>query len=99
LQLRATAEWVRGLQQPVGILGDLNTTGWSHEYRRFVSKARIRSARDKFGVHPTWRSKLPLLLMPIDHILFNEPLQALHTKTGAIPGSDHRYILAKLRLG
>jgi endonuclease/exonuclease/phosphatase (EEP) superfamily protein YafD len=84
---------------PVVLMGDLNTTMWSPFYQRMETAAGLRNARRGFGVLPTWPSTLPWWMrIPIDHVLVSPDVEVRSLRTVAVPGSDHRGVVADLSL-
>ncbi|HEY9691935.1 MAG TPA: endonuclease/exonuclease/phosphatase family protein [Oculatellaceae cyanobacterium] len=107
-QLNAVSSYVKQLKQPKLIIGDLNTTMWSHSYKDFIQKTGLRNARQGFGILPTWPTEAKfspikpplswLLLIPIDHFLISPEIKVLNIRTGANVGSDHLPLIAELVL-
>lgn len=98
-QLRAVADAVRRSSGPLVLLGDLNTTMWSVAYRRFADSSGLVNARRGSGALPTWPTHLPLLLIPLDHVLYTpSTLRPLSCQLGEDVGSDHLPLLAELEL-
>ncbi len=87
------------------VIGDLNATV-DHEPMRRLADAGYRSATElaNEGWQPTWPAygvvhvaglEVPRLVQ-IDHVLVGPGLAALGTHTLAIPGTDHRALVAEL---
>lgn len=54
-QLAEISDRVQQLKnQPVIVVGDLNTTMWSSYYRKFIRESGLKNGRSGFGVQPTW---------------------------------------------
>lgn len=98
--LRSLSRYVRDLNRPTIVLGDLNTTMWSPFYQSLVRKAKLKNTREGFGVQPTWPSKfpLPLLQIPIDHVLVSQDFTVLDSRSRRVLGSDHAAMLADVAL-
>lgn len=80
----------RELDDPLILIGDLNTTPWSPIYREVVSALHLRNAREGRGVLPTWPTHLPgILRIPIDHILLTDDFVVEQFRLGEEFGSDH----------
>lgn len=77
---------------PFVIVGDLNATPWS------PSLANVPGRRVGSPWRSTWLSDLPLLGLPIDHFFASEGVRPLALRVGPALGSDHRPILAKVRV-
>ena len=96
--LRAITDWVSNKPDPTLIVGDLNTTPFSHAFKQFLKASELRDARKGRGFLPTWGplSAWPFRL-PIDHILLSEDLEATSLTVGADIGSDHRPLIAVIK--
>jgi hypothetical protein len=87
------------------VVGDLNATV-DHEPLRRLDDAGFRDATElaNGGWQPTWPTYgsvdvagLPVpRLVQIDHVLVGHRLAALGTRTLAIPGTDHRALVAEV---
>lgn len=92
-EIRWVAETAHRSPQPMVLAGDLNTTPWSHVWRRLVELAGLRSG----GVlTPTWPTALHLAGIPIDHVLGTEGVRVVRTRLGPDVGSDHRPVIAEI---
>lgn len=84
---------------PVLVAGDLNTTPDHPYFRRLLGAAELEDAAQQAGsgVVPTWpvRAGLPRLIT-IDHVLTGPAYAAVRTTRVAVPGSDHRGLVADL---
>lgn len=101
-----------GSQQTITtvIMGDFNLTSWSIYFRQFIQQSGLRSAKLGHGIHPTWfyseagRSLPPLdlvkqgLKIPLDHVFVSENVCVDQVTTATAGISDHRPIIAKLRV-
>jgi endonuclease/exonuclease/phosphatase (EEP) superfamily protein YafD len=105
----ATATWRRemrtlpgsGTGLPRVLAGDFNATLDHAELRRLLERG-YRDAAERAGVAlrptgPADRSLLPALVT-IDHVLADRRVQVVGVRTVAVPGSDHRGVLADLLL-
>ena len=92
------------------IMGDFNVTPWSAYFRQFTHNSGLRSANLGHGLHSTWfhndvgRSLSSLehfkqvLKIPIDHIFVNQNTSVDEVVTLPAGVSDHRPVIAKLRV-
>ncbi|RNL65230.1 endonuclease/exonuclease/phosphatase family protein [Nocardioides marmoriginsengisoli] len=85
------------LDGPVILAGDFNTTVDHAPMRdllgdRFQDAARTSNA----GWQPTWPRGLGLLT--IDHVITSAPYAAISTSTYLVDGTDHRALVARLRI-
>lgn len=85
--------------QPDLVVGDLNATG-DHAPLRALADAGYRDVGElaNEGWQPTWptgdRWPISFPLAQIDHVLVGPRLAAIGQHTVAIPGSDHRAVVA-----
>lgn len=101
-----------GAQQVIAtvIMGDFNVTSWSIYFRDFIRNSGLRSVNLGHGLQPTWfyndagRSLSPLeffkqiFKIPIDHIFISQSITVDQVFTPSAGVSDHRPVVAKLRL-
>ena len=104
----ATAQWRRDLRllpasgegRPRVLAGDFNATFDHAEFRRVLGRG-YRDAAEQAGValRPTWRvgRSLPPTVT-IDHVLADRRIRVVSARSVAIPGSDHRGVIADLLL-
>lgn len=97
-QLADIAEVVAALDDPLVLIGDLNTSMWAHHYKALVKATGLYDARDGFGVIPSWPTRLPFAMIPIDHCLVSRDLVVLDIAAGPHIGSDHLPLLVSLAL-
>ncbi len=71
------------------LLGDLNTTAWSHHFKRFIKSTGLIDARKGRGIIPSWPANSPIFWIPIDHCLTSKGVMISDLKTGNDIGSDH----------
>lgn len=95
-QLDALARIVRDSAEPVVLIGDLNTVHWDDAYRRFCAVSGARPINSSLEL--TWPSVGPFALMPLDHALIKGPLSPARLRSFCISGSDHRGLVADIRL-
>ena len=97
-QLQAAASFFREIQTPKLIIGDLNTTMWSGNFRRFVRDSGLKNARRGFGILPSWPTFFPPMYIPIDHCLVSPDITVVDMRTGNDVGSDHFPLIVDLSL-
>jgi endonuclease/exonuclease/phosphatase (EEP) superfamily protein YafD len=98
-ELERVSHYVRQHQSTI-VVGDLNTTMWSPAYRRFEQTTNLHNTRQGFGILPTWTTKVPPLLIPIDHCLISSlasNFKVIKTATLQDIGSDHLPLWVELR--
>ena len=86
--------------EPDLVVGDFNATA-DHPSMRELADAGFRDVGElaNQGWQPTWPTRgvfdvLGLPLAQIDHVLVGERLAAVGMRTVAVPGSDHRAVVA-----
>jgi len=88
-QLRAAAEFVRSNDVPTLVVGDLNSSYWSHGFRLLTARTDLRSAAKGRGIKGTWPSDIFVLRIPIDHVLVSGSIEVGSFERGRFVGSDH----------
>lgn len=78
------------------LVGDLNTTSWSYQFRNFVKKMNLVDSRRGFGLQITWPTMLPIMAITIDHILVSPDIKVLNHEIGPHIGSDHYPVFVEL---
>lgn len=97
-QLAAIGEYAAQVKNPLIVVGDFNTTMWSPFYKNMVKTGKLRNARSGFGILPTWPTFMPLVYIPIDHLLVSKEIGVLKIHTGRNVGSDHLPLITDLVL-
>jgi len=98
-QMAALAAIARGQSAPVILLGDLNATPWSPQFKDLLRDGGLADARRGHGVNPTWPTFWPSILrIPIDHCLTTPNITVQDFRTGGATGSDHLPIIVDLVL-
>jgi len=95
-QLESIGELVQQLDSPKVLIGDLNTSMWSHHYDDLLTATNLRDARYGFGVIPTWPRQLPFAMIPIDHCLVSADIAVVSVRSGPGIGSDHLPLIVEL---
>ncbi len=94
-------DYVRQIQKPVVLIGDLNVTMWSPFYKSMIQRSGLRNARAGFGILPTLSTvspQSPWLGVPVDHCLVSPDIRVLDFRTGPAIGSDHLPIITDVVL-
>lgn len=89
-QLSEIANHLAGHNGPKFLIGDLNITPWSPYFKDLLDQSGLRESRTGFGLQPTWPTTMPLLYIPIDHILVSADIRVHKHQLGPGIGSDHR---------
>ena len=101
-----------GAQQSITtiIMGDFNVTSWSIYFRNFIRDSGLRSVSLGHGLNPTWfyngvgrplsylDSVKQVLKIPIDHIFVSQDISVDQVVTPSSGVSDHRPVIAKVRM-
>lgn len=88
-QFAVIAEFVREIDSPVLLLGDLNITQWSRFFDRLLDEAGLHDSSLGHGFQPTWPVHNVLLRIPIDHCLYSDGIKIVDRQVGPDVGSDH----------
>jgi len=78
------------------LVGDLNTTPWSHHFESLIRDAELVDSSRGFGLQPSWPSDLLPLRIPIDHCLLSADLRTVSRELGPRIGSDHLPLLVEV---
>ena len=97
-QLRAVAQYCAASTEPVLLLGDLNASPWSADFRLLLREGGLRNGAQGQGFLMTWPAPLPLLAIQIDHCLHSADLHVRGVRSGPRIGSDHLPLLAEVVL-
>ena len=87
-QLSLLPSYVSG-KLPVILAGDLNVSPWNHYFRKLLAETGLRNSAQGRGYRPTWPSYMPLLRIPLDHILHSQDIIITGMFVGEDTGSDH----------
>lgn len=97
-QLEHVASLVADASGPTVLIGDLNTSIWSHSFRKLLSATGMHDARRGFGVLPTWPTFMPFAMIPIDHTLVSSEIGVEAVRRGRRIGSDHLPLIVTIQL-
>lgn len=97
-QLAAVAEYVAAVPGLKVVMGDLNTTPWSHCFRDFVASTKLVESAQGRGVQPTWPTGRLWLRIPIDFCLVSDTLAVTGRQVGPDIGSDHFPVIVDVAL-
>jgi endonuclease/exonuclease/phosphatase (EEP) superfamily protein YafD len=94
--LNELAVKIQTQQQPLIVVGDLNTTSWSAAFGDFVAATDLDDTRVGFGVQPTFPSDRLVVRIPIDHCLVSSTISVIDRHVGPNIGSDHLPVVIDL---
>lgn len=83
---------------PAILMGDFNVTPYSPSFRRLLERSGLVDTGRGRNWEATWLSRFPLFGLPIDHILVSPEITVAERKVMGWLGSDHRPVLAELRV-
>ncbi|XVX19953.1 endonuclease/exonuclease/phosphatase family protein [Actinomycetota bacterium] len=86
--------------EPVLMVGDLNTTPWHARYRWLLDEGRVHSCESDLGtgLQGTWGLASVPWLLQVDHALVRG-LTCADQQHISIPGSDHRAVVTGVSAG
>jgi len=96
-QFEAIAAAMKAKESASIVIGDINTTVWSEQYKLLESGTGLVNVSNGFGLMPTWPTNLIPLMVPIDHCLVSNHFNVINVKTGNKFGSDHLPLIVELR--
>lgn len=92
-QATELSRYVRAVDKPTIVAGDLNMTMWNRAYRPLEETGGLSNARAGYGVGPTWPAPWRIGV-PIDHILATADIRLADFRVLPSVGSDHLPIAA-----
>ena len=93
-QVAALAQFVRRIDSPFILAGDLNTSPWSNAFRKLRAATGLSPAATLMPSWPAWPLALPQVAL--DHIFVSPDLAVAAAGTGPAVGSDHLPVWAQL---
>lgn len=97
-QLTNLSTFTMSQTTPVVLLGDLNCSSFSPNFRRLIDQSGLRDTRIGYGLQPTWPVNLFPLWVTIDHCLVSKDIAVLDRAVGPNIGSDHLPVIVTLDL-
>jgi len=88
-QLEELAGWCAAVDGPLLVTGDLNTTPWSHAFRKLLRASGLNDSACNWCYQPTWPVWNWPMRIPIDHVLCSEEIHLIERTAGPDIGSDH----------
>lgn len=97
-QLNELSKRAAQISTPSVLVGDLNVTMWSSDYKKIETVTNYKNARKGFGVIPTWPSFTSFMAIPIDHVLTSPHFEVIDIRAGSSIDSDHLPLIVELEL-
>ena len=97
-QLTILARKLRGLGQPVMLVGDFNLTPYSPFSSDFVTHSGLRDCSRGHPLEPTWPTWFAPLWIQIDRCFVSRDVDVVRYDTGPALGSDHYPLVIDFRL-
>ncbi|MCJ7726089.1 MAG: endonuclease/exonuclease/phosphatase family protein, partial [Acidimicrobiia bacterium] len=97
--LSAAGDWVAGIDAPVVVVGDFNTTPWSPAFRSLQVRGGLADTARGGGFQPSWPSGWGPAMIPIDHALHTGGVVVVERRTGPSFGSAHRPLMVTVAPG
>ncbi len=94
-QTEAVAKFIRRIEGPVVLVGDLNTSPWSYSFKSLKAQTGLKSARWLAPSWPAWPVVMPQVAL--DHILISQDLTFVASHAGPAVGSDHLPVFAQIK--
>ncbi len=98
-QLRQIAERFKASDEPLLVIGDLNTTSFAPVFQEFAQRLRLSDSRQGFGLQSSWPAfLLDPFMITLDHCLVSADWKVVHRETGDYTGSDHLPVYVEVDL-
>jgi len=97
-QLDLVGRLVQAEAGPLIIAGDFNMTPYSPALAGWLERTELNDARRGRGFGISWPASLPILGIPIDHVLISEDFLISAHYYGSAFGSDHYPVVTRLSL-
>ena len=96
------AEVTRMARQETGptvVVGDFQSTSWSHAFRNLLSDANLVDSLSGYGMQATWPAdRWAFFRLPFDHLVHSEDLTTVDRYLGPAFGVEHRPIVVTLAM-
>jgi endonuclease/exonuclease/phosphatase (EEP) superfamily protein YafD len=91
------ADRAANVDAPLVLVGDFNAVPWSYPVQQIQATTDLRPANLGYGVRPTW-TFARFIQAPLDYLLVSDAIEVVGYEIGPAVGSDHRPVVARLRL-
>lgn len=76
-------------ESPKIVMGDFNSVPWEGHFQNFLAATDLKCTLENRGYRMTWPVFLPILGVPMDHILASRDIRFNDLHIGPYVGSDH----------
>lgn len=91
------ASMARSETDPTVVVGDFQSSPWSHTFRSLLSDAQLVDSLTGFGIQTTWPAdRWTFFRLPFDHLVHSEELTTVDRYLGPTFGTEHRPIVVTL---
>ncbi len=97
-ELVVVSALARAQTGPLLVVGDFNTTQWSHHFQNAVRTSDLSDCARGQQVATSWPSYASWIGIRIDHCLASRHWRVIDMRTGPHVGSDHRPLIVDLAL-
>jgi endonuclease/exonuclease/phosphatase (EEP) superfamily protein YafD len=97
-QLKQLANYIRTKSAPAILVGDLNTSSFSENFKTTIELSGLRDSRQGFGLLGTWPGWFTPLMTTLDHFLISDEISVIERSVGPHVGSDHLPIFMEFSL-
>ncbi|MGB3779357.1 MAG: endonuclease/exonuclease/phosphatase family protein [Tunicatimonas sp.] len=98
-QLRQIAARFQETDDPLLVVGDLNTTSFAPVFQEFAQDLRLTDSRRGFGLQCSWPAfSFNPFMITLDHCLVSEGWTVTRREVGNYVGSDHLPVYVELQL-
>jgi len=81
------------------VVGDFQSTHWTHTFNSLAGEADLVNSLDGFGLQSSWPAdRWRLFRMPFDHLLHSKDLTTVDRYLGPTLGVDHRPMVVQLAI-
>ncbi|WP_179008085.1 endonuclease/exonuclease/phosphatase family protein [Winogradskyella forsetii] len=88
-ELMLTGKYIRDLDKPCVVCGDMNDVVWSRTTRLFKKMTKMIDPRVGRGMYPTFHASYRLMRFPLDHLFITKDLYVGKMYRTKPFGSDH----------
>ena len=95
--LAEVSRLVQAETHPTIVVGDLQSTPWTHAFRNLESDAELVNSMTGFGIQSTWPAdRWAFFRLPFDHLLHTDDLTTVDRWLGPTFGVEHRPLVVEI---